>query len=781
MIRLWLSLAIGCVSSQCYSQESGSNDFYLANGNDDQYQSDGQFAEDISWEEQAVLGEELPMVLTAARLKQPKAEVPASVTIITAQQIKLWGVRTLPELMKFVPGMFVGHADDDNNTSVAYHTSNPSIMRRLQVMIDGRSVYKAAIATVIWDDIGLALEDIERIEVIRGPNAALYGANSYLGIINIQTKHPEDSQGSFASWRKGNKGTQDVHFRHGLSFDATSLRISGSVKADEGFDGKDSSGSDQYRDGRKHGFINAYLNHEIDDQNSLALQLGYKSGKTEMRVVDYEQTPPDKTTSNGYLYARWEKEFNVDHQAHLQAYWQKDELKQDSDVCTPTLMLDSDMATLHKQNTAWANALGAFPFLHADPDPAPGFEPANLEALVAGLRAGAIDKDYIADNLNFSVTDSDLALTQQALNKPSDAALIFSDFACGDTDFDLIEQRIDIEWQDTMRWSDDLRTVSGISYRQDSAYSQTYFNGDVHSDTWRAFLNAEYRANSWLIFNAGGMYEYEAFSYEAFSPKLAANFLIDAQQSIRLVASQANRSPDLLETQPEYVVHVSNLTANYNGVSEADFFQQNIAGENEASLKPEKITSYEMGYFVAGDFNGVKTEFDIKVFREELRDMISDPMTLEATYITNDNEADIKGAEFQLLSRLNHHHSLLATYTYLDVDSRYVGDRFTGEQKDKVEKREHRLSSTGSTVLSWMYQSAGWSASLSYFNQDREQINKPYERFQLNVSKPFVIAGLNAEISYFIQHNRQPDSPLVFTNQKYSTPNIYYGQLAIEF
>ena len=113
MIRLWLSLAIGCVSSQCYSQESGSNDFYLANGNDDQYQSGGQFAEDISWEEQAVLGEELPMVLTAARLKQPKAEVPASVTIITAQQIKLWGVRTLPELMKFVPGMFVGHADDE--------------------------------------------------------------------------------------------------------------------------------------------------------------------------------------------------------------------------------------------------------------------------------------------------------------------------------------------------------------------------------------------------------------------------------------------------------------------------------------------------------------------------------------------------------------------------------------------------------------------------------------------------------------------------------------------
>ncbi|NRA25112.1 MAG: hypothetical protein HRU08_11705, partial [Oleispira sp.] len=58
---------------------------------------------DFSWEEEALLGEELPMVLTASRLKQPKAEVPASVTIITAEKIKLWGARSLPELMKFIP------------------------------------------------------------------------------------------------------------------------------------------------------------------------------------------------------------------------------------------------------------------------------------------------------------------------------------------------------------------------------------------------------------------------------------------------------------------------------------------------------------------------------------------------------------------------------------------------------------------------------------------------------------------------------------------------------
>lgn len=780
--QLWLSIALGCVSQLAFGQDNtqysnGSTTLNDADHND--FYAQG-YGEDFGWEEKSLLGEELPTVLTAAKLKQPKAEVPASVTVITAEQIKVWGVRTLPELMKFVPGMFVGHADDENNTSVAYHSSNPNTMRRLQVLVDGRSVYKAAIAKIIWDDIGLSLEDIDRIEVTRGPNAALYGANSYLGIINIKTKHPEDSQGSLVSWRKGNKGVQDVHFRHGLSFAATSFRISGSVKADEGFDGENATGNkDEVRDGRKHGFINAALNHELDNSSNLTLKLGYKSGKTEMRQIDFDQTPPDKTTTNGYVYARWQKEFSNNHQSHLQAYWQKDELKQARDVCAPTLTLSSDLAQLHKQNPEWANAVGAIPSEYANPES--DFPPAQLEGIVSGLKGGAFDSDFIKNNLGYDVTQQDLDLTQTVLNQPSDQQLIFDDYTCGDVDTDLSEQRIDIEWQDTMRWNDELRTVSGISFRQDSAYSQTYFNGSVNNNTWRAFVNAEYRASSWLIFNTGGMYESETHNDAEFSPKFAANFLIDPQQSIRLVVSQAVRSPDLLENEPEYVVTVKNLTNNYLGVDEADFYQQNHSDDNKSALKPERITSYEIGYFVAGDFKGVSSEFDIKFFREELRDMISDPMTLEATHISNDNEADIKGVEFQLLSRINYNHSILANYMYSDVDSRYTGNRLTEKQIKRVEKLETRLSSTESTVISWMYNSASWSASLSYFNQDREQTSNPYERFQLNVSKSFVIAGLNAEVSYYIQHNRELDSPLTYKNQKHSTTNIFYGQLALEF
>jgi iron complex outermembrane receptor protein len=277
------------------------------------------------------------------------------------------------------------------------------------------------------------------------------------------------------------------------------------------------------------------------------------------------------------------------------------------------------------------------------------------------------------------------------------------------------------------------------------------------------------------------MYEYETQNDAAFSPRLAANFLIDAQQSIRLVVSQAVRSPDLLESQPEFIVNVSNLGANYLNFSNADFYQQNVVEEDEKALSQEKITSYELGYFTAGNIMGANTEFDIKVFHEEMRDLISDPITLQATNISNDNEADVNGAEFQLSSRLNSKHSIWLTYSYLDVDNRYVGNKLSAKDIITVEKLERRLSSENSTVASWMYTDAAWSASLSYFNQDSRHIANPYERFQLNIIKPFVIAGINAEMSYYVQHNRQPKVPLNYSNQIYSSPNIYYAQLSLEF
>lgn len=100
-------------------------------------------------------------------------------------------------MFRLVPGMYVAyHASYvyTTNSMVSYHGLSDAYAHRMQVMVDGRSVYSPLFGGVLWDDIPLALDDIERIEVIRGPNSASYGANSFLGVINIITRHPAEQR-----------------------------------------------------------------------------------------------------------------------------------------------------------------------------------------------------------------------------------------------------------------------------------------------------------------------------------------------------------------------------------------------------------------------------------------------------------------------------------------------------------------------------------------------------------------------------------------------------------
>ena len=98
---------------------------------------------------------DLPEVLTATRLQQSPAEVPGSVTVLDRELIRASGARELPELLRLVPGMLV--VPDGNLTTVNYHGSNAAQARRLQVLVDGRSVYHSGLARVDWSDIPVAI------------------------------------------------------------------------------------------------------------------------------------------------------------------------------------------------------------------------------------------------------------------------------------------------------------------------------------------------------------------------------------------------------------------------------------------------------------------------------------------------------------------------------------------------------------------------------------------------------------------------------------------------
>lgn len=141
-------------------------------------------------------------VSSAARYRQKITRSPHAISVITAEDIRRSGAVTIPDLLRMVPGVDVANAYGDA-FGVSARGYNERFAQRMLVMIDGRTIYTWFTGGTIWEVEEVFLEDIERIEVIRGPSATLWGANSVTGVINIITKDPEDDPGLLLSQRVG--------------------------------------------------------------------------------------------------------------------------------------------------------------------------------------------------------------------------------------------------------------------------------------------------------------------------------------------------------------------------------------------------------------------------------------------------------------------------------------------------------------------------------------------------------------------------------------------------
>jgi len=128
-------------------------------------------------------------VVTASRRAQSTLEAPNATTVITSDEIRLSGATTIVDLLRRVPGAEV-MAMGVGSTNVSFRGFNQRLANKVLVLLDGRTEYQDFLGLTVWPAIPVGLEEIDRIEVIRGPGSALYGANAMLGVINIITKQP---------------------------------------------------------------------------------------------------------------------------------------------------------------------------------------------------------------------------------------------------------------------------------------------------------------------------------------------------------------------------------------------------------------------------------------------------------------------------------------------------------------------------------------------------------------------------------------------------------------
>lgn len=181
---------------------------------------------------------DMPIVLSVSRLPQRLDETPGAVTVLDRDFIRQSGARDVADLLRFVPGFQVSNSFETVAPLVSYHGAFDGYSNRLALLIDGRSAYSPYFIGSIGPGLQtLAINDIERIEVLQGSNSAAYGARALLGVINIVTRDLADTLGARGSITLGENGIRDAMAGFGWRNSDTNFRLTADTRGDDGLSG----------------------------------------------------------------------------------------------------------------------------------------------------------------------------------------------------------------------------------------------------------------------------------------------------------------------------------------------------------------------------------------------------------------------------------------------------------------------------------------------------------------------------------------------------------------
>jgi iron complex outermembrane receptor protein len=266
-------------------------------------------------------------ITSVSKQKQTVAQAPAAVTAIGQEEIRRSGLNSIPELLRLVPGLDVARINA-SHWAISSRGFNELYSSKLLVLMDGRSVYTPLFSGVYWDTLDYILPDLDRIEVIRGPGATLWGANAVNGVINITTKSARDTQGFLLS---GEYSTIDRvgGVRYGGKIDDdTFYRLYTKYSTTEDFDlpnggGGDHDGWDALRGGFR---IDRYAG----DKDVLTLQAdGYSIREGQQYNIPVltppfvRPTPDTANYSGGNVLARWTHTISDKSDFSVQFYYDR--------------------------------------------------------------------------------------------------------------------------------------------------------------------------------------------------------------------------------------------------------------------------------------------------------------------------------------------------------------------------------------------------------------------------------------------------------------------------
>jgi iron complex outermembrane recepter protein len=260
--------------------------------------------------------EELMDIEVTSVSKRPEklSETASAIQVITGEDIRRSGASSIPEALRLASNLEVAQVDS-RQWAISARGFNSTAANKLLVMIDGRTVYTPLYSGVFWDVQDVLLEDVDRIEVISGPGATLWGANAVNGVINVTTKNAKDTQGllvsggggtelrDFGSIRYGGTVSSNLHYRvYGKYFDRDSMALP---------DGQDAN--NDWRMGQG-GFR---LDWDASQANLVTVQGDLYGGRMAQRGAD------DIRVDGGNVIGRWTHTFSENSEFKLQLYYDR--------------------------------------------------------------------------------------------------------------------------------------------------------------------------------------------------------------------------------------------------------------------------------------------------------------------------------------------------------------------------------------------------------------------------------------------------------------------------
>lgn len=291
--------------------------------------------------------QDMPIVLSVSRMPQRLDETPGAVTILDRDFIRSSGARDLPDLLRLVPGFQSSMSFEADAPQASYHGVFGNFSGRIQVLVDGRSVYSSYFAGSVAPGLmSVALDDIERIEVLRGSNSVAYGARAMLGVVNIVTRHTSETLGISAKINQGENGIQDTRVGLGWRVGNAGMRLGIDEQGDDGLVG--SNGHNRVRR------VNFRSDWQASDTTSLALRAGWTTidaGRGSAGVV--AKPLRDTSYDANFVQVDWNTVLSPDQDLAL-SYSHSQEESHDRAPFTPVpgLYLDSSGSASNDSLTA---------------------------------------------------------------------------------------------------------------------------------------------------------------------------------------------------------------------------------------------------------------------------------------------------------------------------------------------------------------------------------------------------------------------------------------------